>query len=183
MKKITILFLSILFVMCKSPARKLENSKSEAEKKLEKLKKDEIDNTTLTKENLVLPDYAQIRDDFRSVSENSRDLYLKGMSATDEKYSVVILTKGYKGENIQIKNDSKTFYSGMVMSDLKSGIAKSIRIDNTKDFTIYDNFTKRSLTIESNYASLFKFIYIMKNNSDKEIPFRITYSNTLRPVR
>lgn len=181
MKKLALLSLVLLFSMCKSTVTIFAPKEVAIEEKIAEIK--EENRLPEEKDVVDLPEYAQVRDDFRSVSEKSREDYLKGMKATEDNYSVVILTKGFKGENITVSNEDKSFYRGMTMSDLKSGIAKSIRVENTKDFTLTDGFTEGSLTIESNHAKMFKFIYVMKNNADKETPFRVTFSNTLRPVR
>lgn len=181
MKRIALLAFVLLLISCKTSVSIFNTKETTVEEKIAEIKEE----NRLPEEKDVpdLPDYAQIRDDFRSVSDKSREEYLNGMKANEEHYSVVILTKGFKGENINIKNDHTSFFKGMVMSDLKSGIAKSVRIDNTEDFTLFDGFTEGQLTIESDHAKMFKFIYVMKNNADKESPFKVTFSNTLRPVR
>jgi len=188
MKKLPFLLLIALFTMCKSiPFVNNSNTSTSTpskeltiEERIEEIK--EENRLPEEKDVIDLPDYAQVRDDFRSVTEKTRESYLQGMQATGDKYSVVILTQGFKGENIIVKNNEKTFFKGMTMSDLSNGIAKSVRVDNTTDFTIIDTYTKGEVTIESDHAKMFKFIYIMKNSS-KESPFKVTFSNTLRPVR
>lgn len=180
MKKFTFLLIIVFFSMCKTVKPIFSKTEETIEETIEKIK--EEDRLPEEKDVIDLPDYAQVRDDFRSVSEKTKENYLRGMKATDPQYSVLILTKGYKGENIRIKGDEKNYFNGMTMSDLKTGIAKSVRVDNSQDLTLYDNYTGKSLTIESNHLKMFKFIYVMKNNADKEVPFRITFSNTLRPV-
>lgn len=191
MKKLPFLFLIVLFAMCKSVPSGSSSSNSEnssnstskdlsIEERLEEIK--EENRLPEAKDVIDLPDYAQVRDDFRSVSDKTKESYLQGMQATGDKYSVVILTQGFKGENIVVKNSSKTFFRGMTMSDLSNGIAKSVRVDNTDDFTIVDTYTNSEVTIESDHAKMFKFIYVMKNSS-KDNPFKVTFSNTLRPVR
>ncbi|MDR0229428.1 MAG: hypothetical protein LBI72_10235 [Flavobacteriaceae bacterium] len=182
MKKLPFLALIFLFSMCKTTKSIFTPEKElTVEEKIEKIK--EEDRLPEAEDVMDLPDYAQVRDDFRSVSESSKNNYLKGMNATDSKYSVVVLTQGYKGENITIKNNGKNIYHSMTMSDLKTGIAKSVRVDNTHDIVLSDNYTKGSLTIASDHAKMFKFIYVMKNNGNKETPFKVTFSNTLRPAR
>lgn len=182
MKKLPFLALIVLFSMCKSGSSVFTPKKElTIEEKIEKIKEEE--RLPIEKDVVDLPEYAQVRDDFRSVSDQTRDNYLKGMKASEDKYSVIILTKGFKGENITVKNGSKSFFRGMTMSDLKSGIAKSIRIENEQDIIIADSFTGGELTIEADHAKMFKFIYVMKNNANKEIPFKVTFSNTLRPVK
>ncbi len=168
--------------MCKTPGTTIfSHQEISIEEKIEEIKEE----NRLPEEKDVddLPEFAQVRDDFRSVSDKSRDSYLRGMNATASNYSVIILTKGFKGENISIKNDNKTFMNAMTMSDLKSGIAKSVRIENSQDLVVHDTFTGGEVTILSDHSKMFKFIYIMKNNANKETPFKVTFSNTLRPVR
>jgi hypothetical protein len=170
MKKIPFLALIVLFSMCKSASHIFAPEKKlTIEEKIEKIK--EEDRLPEEKDVIDLPDYAQVRDDFRSVSDKTKE------------YSVVILTQGYKGEDIIIKNADKNFFKGMTMSDLQTGIAKSVRVENGQDFIIRDNYTDSEITIESDYAKMFKFIYIMKTSTNKENPFKVTFSNTLRPVR
>lgn len=181
MKKLALLSLVLLFSMCKSTVTIFTPKEVAVEEKIAEIK--EENRLPEEKDVVDLPEYAQVRDDFRSVSEKSKEDYLKGMKATEDTYSVVILTKGFKGENITISNQEQSFYKAMTMSDLKSGIAKSIRVDNSTDFIVQDGFTEGSLTVSSDHAKMFKFIYIMKNNADKETPFKVTFSNTLRPVR
>ncbi|MBB1148624.1 MULTISPECIES: hypothetical protein [unclassified Myroides] len=196
MKKLPFLFLIALFAMCKSVPHGSSSTSSSTssnssstdspskdltiEERIEEIK--EENRLPEAKDVIDLPDYAQVRDDFRSVTEKTKEAYLQGMQATGEKYSVVILTQGFKGENIVVKSDSKTFFKGMTMSDLSNGIAKSVRVENTADFTVTDSYTNSEVTIESDHAKMFKFIYIMKNSS-KDNPFKVTFSNTLRPVR
>ncbi|MTG96959.1 MULTISPECIES: hypothetical protein [Myroides] len=182
MKKLPFLALIVLFSMCKSASHvKAPNKDLTIEERIEEIKTE--DRLPDEKDVIDLPDYAQVRDDFRSVTEKTKENYLKGMRATEDKYSVIILTQGFKGEDITIKNENKTFLKSMIMSDLSTGIAKSIRIENTKDILVKDSYTKGEVTIETDHAKMFKFIYIMKNNSNKEVPFKVTFSNTLRPVR
>ncbi|MHC5352589.1 hypothetical protein ACYSNX_00075 [Myroides sp. LJL115] len=182
MKKLPFLALLALFTMCKS-AKHISNKKDYSVNKEVLKEKDKKQDEEEELEVFDLPEFAQIRDDFRSVSEPTKNNYLAGMRATEDMYSVVILTQGYKGENISIKNKDKSFFNAMTMSDLSTGIAKSIRVDNTKDFIVKDNYTNGEVIIENSLAKKFKFIYIMKNNANKKTPFKVTFSNTLRPVR
>ncbi len=195
MKKLPFLLLLVLFAMCKSVphgsgtstnANTNSSSSTTSSKELtieERIEEIKEENRLPEEKDVIdLPEYAQVRDDFRSVTDKTKESYLQGMQATADKYSVVILTQGFKGENIVVKNSTKTFFKGMTMSDLSNGIAKSVRVDNTDSFTILDTYTNSEVTIESDHAKMFKFIYIMKNSS-KENPFKVTFSNTLRPVR
>jgi len=163
MKKITLLvLLALSLVMCKSKQSATATSATEvaaAEKK-----------------------QVQYRDDFRSVSGTERKAFLKNLKAEAANYSVLILTKGYKGEGIQVSNTKKVLYSGNAISNLKTGVAEQLRIDNTVDTKVFDSFTKKSVILEAAETKKHKFIYLMKDNSDKSSPFTITYSNTLRPL-
>lgn len=123
----------------------------------------------------------QYKDDFRSASEKEKSALLKKLKATGEGYSVLIFTKNYKGEKVTASNAKKTVYSGYPFSNLKTGIADQIRIDNSTDTKIYDSFTKKEAVITAKEAQKHKFIYLMKDPG-AENPFLITYSNTLRPL-
>lgn len=125
----------------------------------------------------------QYRDDFRATSDKNRDALLKDLKATEKMYSVLIFTKGYKGEGIQVSNEKKVLYSGNVISNLKTGIGNTIRIDNTVDTKVFDSFTKKSVILEVKDTKKYKYVYVLKDNSNKANPFSITYSNTLRPLK
>lgn len=123
----------------------------------------------------------QYRDDFTSASDKEKTALLKDLKAEAKNYSVLILTQNYKGEKIIVSNSKKKLHNDYTISNLKTGIAKLLRIDNTVDTKIYDNLTKKETVIEAKDAKKHKFIYVMKNPGSKNA-FTITYSNTLRPL-
>ena len=123
----------------------------------------------------------QYKDDFRAASDKEKAALIKKLKANADNYSVLIFTNNFKGEKITASNSKGRLYSGYPMSNLKTGIAESIRIDNTLDTRIYDNLTKQEAIVEAGEAKKHKFIYLMKNPGAKH-PFVITYSNTLRPL-
>lgn len=163
MRKIVLILLAFLLVMCKSKQATADIKVTDKEK-------------TEAKTNI------QYRDDFRAVPTKEKAAFLKGLKADEKNYSVLIFTKGYKGEGIQVSNVNKVLYSGNVISNLKTGVGHSIRIDNTVDTKVFDSFTKKSVILESIESKKHKFIYLMKDSSNKANPFIITYSNTLRPL-
>ena len=123
----------------------------------------------------------QYRDDFKSVSEKSKMTFLKGLKATGENHSVILLTKGFIGEHVTVFNGDKALYQGNPISHLETGIAGYFRINNTLTTKITDKRSKKEAVIDSENAKKHKFIYIMKDNA-LENPYKITYSNTLRPL-
>ncbi|PZR23667.1 MAG: hypothetical protein DI539_02550 [Flavobacterium psychrophilum] len=124
----------------------------------------------------------QYKDDFRSASEKEKSALLKKLNATGADYSVLILTQNYKGEQIIVSNEQKTLYKEYPISNKKTGIADEIRIDNTVDTKVYDNLGKKEAVLSAKEAKKHKYIYLMKNPPGGDSPFRITYSNTLRPL-
>lgn len=163
MKKIVLILLALILVMCKSKQAPADAKVSDKE-------------TTEAKSNV------QYRDDFRSVSNKDKDAFLKKLKADEKNYSVLIFTRGYKGEGVQVSNTNKVLYSGNVISNLKTGVGHQVRIDNTIDTKVFDSFTKKSVILESEETKKYKFIYLMKDSKNKSQPFIITYSNTLRPL-
>ncbi|AXG74133.1 hypothetical protein DVK85_07715 [Flavobacterium arcticum] len=123
----------------------------------------------------------QYRDDFKSANATERKALLKSLKAEADKYSVLILTQNYKGEKIIVSNSKKKIHNDYTISNLKTGLARLLRIDNTLDTKVYDNLTKKETIIEAKEATKHKYIYVMKNPGGKN-PFTITYSNTLRPL-
>lgn len=175
MKKI-LLFSSLLFVLgsCKSKKVVIDGSsetavieKAEAEEKAER--------TILYTE--------QVRNDFRAVSDKTRDEFLNGYRATDKKYSILFFTQGYNSEEVTVKNNDEIVFKGLVKTNKNTGLAKNMRILNTIETEIYDNGSKQSIFINPEMAQKYKFIYVMKGNTDEEKPYKITYSHNLRPAR
>ncbi len=123
----------------------------------------------------------QYRDDFKSAGEAEKNKLLKDLKAESSNYSVLIFTQNYKGQKIKVSNTNKRLFNEYVVSNLKTGIAGKLRIDNRYDTTLYDNYDKTSTVIEAKEAQKHKYIYVMKNPGNKN-PFTITYSNTLRPL-
>ena len=123
----------------------------------------------------------QYKDDFRSASDKEKSALLKKLNATGSGYSVLILTKNFKGEQTIVSNEKKTLYKEYPISNLKTGIADQVRIDNSVDTKIYDNLTKKEAVVSIKEAQKHKFIYVMKDPGAAN-PFVITYSNTLRPL-
>lgn len=124
----------------------------------------------------------QYRDDFRATTTAKKNKLLKTLKATGKNYSVLIFTKGFKGEQITVSSNGKTLYRGNQISNLKTGIADQVRIINTADTKIFDNLTKAEVVLPATETQKHKFIYLMKDSDGKGSPFVITYSNTLRPL-
>lgn len=124
----------------------------------------------------------QYRDDFKAVSQKKKTEFLNQMNAKGNTSSVLILTKGYQGEDVSISNEKKLLYNGNPITNLGTGIAGYIKIDNTLNTKIVDKFSKKEALINSENAKKYKFIYIMQDYTLKN-PFKITYSNTLRPLK
>lgn len=125
----------------------------------------------------------QHRDDFRAASDKERTALIKKLRAADAAYSILVLTKGFKGEKMIVSTSGKTVYSGNFISNLKSGVAGTVRIQNSADTKIYDDFTKTEVILEASETQKHKYIYLMKDNTRKGSPYMITYSNTLRPLK
>ncbi len=124
----------------------------------------------------------QYRDDFLSVSDREKEKILEESKATEENYSLLIFTKNFKGEKIVVTSEDKRLFSGYLISNVKTGYADKLTIDNTKDVKVFENLTKKDIMIDSKQAKKHKFIYLQKDNSNKESPFVLVYSNTLRPL-
>lgn len=163
LKKLPLLFLILLFAMCKS--KKNVTTGSSEDKKKEKIYYTE-----------------QIRDDFRSVSQKTQNKFLKDYKANTEEYAILFFTKGFNGEEITVKNEEGEIYKGIIFSDKESGLAKNMRIKSNIETEIYDKETKKKIYIKPESVGKHKFIYIMKETGS-ETPYKITYSNKLRPAK
>lgn len=133
-----------------------------------------------TKGNNVTKDDFQIRDDFKSASENYTNSFLKNKNAFSDDKSVIIFTQGFKGEKIIVKQNSKSIYSEYTITNLKRQYAASFAFNNSLPITIFDNFSKHEITIEPKHSEKHKFIYVMKESNGN---FKITLSNTLRNLK
>ncbi len=125
----------------------------------------------------------QYRDDFRSVSDAGKKKFLTEMKANGETASVLILTKGFKGEDVVVTNEKKTLYKGNPISHLETGIAGYLTIDNTLVTRISDKLSEKEAVIDPENARKHKFVYVMKDHAQQGNPYVITYSNKLRPLR
>lgn len=175
-KTFILLLITLLFIQCDTFNKVTgSNRKSSSTKR---------SGTTTASTRSSASDYnIQYRDDFLAVSDKERADILKEMDATEEKYSLLVFTKNFKGEKIIVTgDDNKRLFSNYVISDVKRGYADKMRIDNTTDTKIFDNLTKKEIIIEAKKAQKYKFVYVQKDNANKKSPFLITYSNTLRPL-
>ena len=125
----------------------------------------------------------QVRDDFKSVSENEKTTFLKKENATAKSKSVIILTQGFKGGKITAKQNSKTIYSEYPITNLKTQFADSFSFSNSSDIVLYDQFSKEELLLEAKKIDSYKFVYIMKILKGEQASYKITLSNTLRPLQ
>jgi len=148
------------------------------------------DATTTDKKELVRSDKKeeiffteQTRNDFRAVSESAQQKFLEAYNATDKEYSILFFTQGFTGEEVAVKNDNSTLYKGMVLTNKKTGLAKNMRIINTDVTSIYDKATKKTIYINTDKASKHKFIYVMKGDVNDDKPYKITFSDKLRPEK
>jgi predicted SPOUT superfamily RNA methylase MTH1 len=157
MKKILfIALLSALFVMCKTT---------------------KTTTAAATSTTAGQPEVAY-RDNFKTVTDAEKAATLKELKATGENHSVLILTKNFKGENITVSNGSKKFYTGYPISNLGTGLAEKVAIDNTADITVYDSRSKKEAVLKSSDTKKYKFVYVSKKPGAKN-PFVVTYSNKL----
>jgi hypothetical protein len=128
------------------------------------------------------PIKTEVRDDFRSSTEQQKKVFLKEINGTSDSKSVLVLTKGYKGEKIIATQEGKTIYSKYPITNLKTHLADYFSFDNTKDLLIYDNFSKQEIIIESKKATKYKFIYLRKDYKKEGATYKVTFSNTLRAM-
>ncbi|UUV20540.1 hypothetical protein [Paenimyroides aestuarii] len=125
----------------------------------------------------------QIRNDFRAVSASTQQKFLEMYDATAKEYSILFFTQGFTGEEMVVKNNNSTLYKGMVFTEKSTGLAKNMRIVNTEITSIYDKATQKTIYINTDKATKHKFIYVMKGDINTEKPYKITFSNKLRPEK
>lgn len=176
--KSLIFFICILTaVSCKTSKKNtVKDTESTTENKKELVRKDKKE-----KEDVFYSE--QIRNDFRAVTATAQNQFLEAYNATDKEYSILFFTQGFTGEEVVVKNDKNTLYKGMVFTDNNTGLAKNMRIVNTEITSIYDRATKKTIYINTDKARKHKFIYVMKGNVNEDKPYKITFSDKLRPER
>ena len=128
------------------------------------------------------PIKTEVRDDFRSSSEQEKKNFLKEVNGTSDSKSVLILTKGYKGEKIMVTQKGKTVYSKYPITNLKTHLADYFSFENNKILIITDNFSKQKVVIEPKKAAKYKYIYLRKDYNKDVATYKITFSNTLRAL-
>src|SRR5690606_34998087 len=119
--------------------------------------------------------------DYEGFMNRHIDTLLKSYNASDNKYSLLTFTSGFKDHSVIITNKKDTIYNGNLISDESMGLSKSFRIDNRFDTKIIEIDSDYSFVIKSKLSKSHKFIYIRRNPDSKK--YTITYSNTLRPFR
>lgn len=124
----------------------------------------------------------QYRDDFKSVSDKEKKAFLKSQNATAENRSVLILTQGFKGEKVILKQNNKTISTSYPITDLNTKIASFYSFNNQSDLLIFDNYSKKDISIPFKKSQKYKFIYLKKEYHGSEANYLITCSNTLRPL-
>ncbi len=175
MKYKSLIFLICVFtiVSCKT-SKKSTVKDTDSNNKKELVRKDKEEAVFYTE---------QIKNDFRSVTESAQIKFLESYNAVDKEYSILFFTQGFTGEEVVVKNDKNTLYKGMVFTNNKTGLAKNMRIVNTEVTSIYDKATKKTIYINTDKARKHKFIYVMKGNVNDDKPYKITFSDKLRPEK
>lgn len=123
------------------------------------------------------------RDDFRSINENDKAIFLRDMKATSADRSVLLLTQGFKGEKIVIKQNSKTIKTSYPITNMSTKIASYLGFSNEADLMVFDNYSKKEIIVPFEKTKKYKFIYLMKEYKGSEVTYLITYSNTMRPLK
>ncbi len=126
--------------------------------------------------------YVQFREDFTKVSETTKTKFLEKQKATATNYAVLFLTHGYKGEHVIVKSANKKYFEGTTYTVKSNDVAGYLRVKNDEDLIVTDNYTNKQAIIESKYLKEYKFVYVLKDNANKAQPYKITYSNSLRPL-
>lgn len=165
-KSIYLFILSFVFIACST--KKTINTSGVKDNKVE--------------ENEAVSSNVHFRDDFTKVSDITRTKFLEKQKATSQDYSVLFLTYGYKGEHVKVNSVSKKYFEGTTYTVKSNGVAGYLRVKNDEDLIVTDNYTNQQAIIESKYLKEYKFVYVLKDNSNKAQPYKITYSNSLRPL-
>lgn len=125
----------------------------------------------------------QVRNDFRAVSEEVKNKFLRAYKADTSEYSILFFTQGFEGERVVVSNGESKVYDGGVKTNKVTGLAKNMRINNTEITIIYDEKTDKSISLNSELAKKHKFIYVMKDVKNDEKPYKVTFSDLLRPEK
>lgn len=176
MKYKNLIFLVAVFsiISCKTVKKNTVNDTDKNEKNKKELVRKDKEEVFYTE---------QIKNDFRAVSESAQAKFIEAYKATDKQYSILFFTQGFNGETVTVKNDKETLFKGMVLTNKKTGLAKNMRIVNTNSTSVYDSATKKTIYINEEKAQKHKFIYVMKGNVNDDKPYKITFSDKLRPEK
>lgn len=157
-KTLLLIALALLFVTCKS-------------------KKNATATATAAPTN-----YVTYTDKFKTSTDAQTKAFLKKLSADDDKYSVLLLTRKFVGSQLTVSADGKEIYKGYALTNKGNGLAETIRIPNNADIRIYDNYAKQEVTLESADVKKHKFVYVAKTGR-AQMPFGVVYSNKLRAMK
>src|SRR5690606_19814306 len=149
MRKILI-FTSLLFVLASCKSKKVavqSDGKTETVDKTEEKSDREIFYTE------------QVRNDFRTVADKTRDEFLSGYRGTDKKYSTLYLTHGCNSEESTVKNEDGLLCRRLVVTNKNAGLSKSMRILNTNEPEIYGTSSRKTIYIRPGMAGKPTLIY------------------------
>lgn len=174
MKYRSLLFILCVLVFTSCKTSNVKNTESEKKEEKRALVKADEKDVFYTE---------QVKNDFRAVSDQAKQKFLEAYNATEKQYSILFFTQGFNGEKLEVKNDNNTLFKGAVKTNKTTGLAKNMRIVNDEETSIYDAATKKTIYINARKASKHKFIYVMKGSANEDKPYKITYSDNLRPER
>ena len=140
--------------------------------------------------------YEEKRDYEADSFEHVKRKFLKVYDAENPKYSILVFSYYFEGENYKIKNAGNVIFNDTLRTNEMIGHAKYIRIDNRYNTKIFDEKTKKEILVKSKLAIKHKYIYITKmdylKNSigtdsilngrkvkNRKKIYTVTYSNTL----
>lgn len=115
----------------------------------------------------------------RTISDSSRNKFLKDLEAKDSVYSVILFTEVFKDDQLKVKNGESIIFDDKITSDAVLGLAKVVRIINQEDVEITDVDLNYSFILKKKNNQKYKFIYITKKKYENN-QYLVTYSNSLR---
>lgn len=120
-------------------------------------------------------------DNSKDINLAPQEILLKDLEATKAKYSVLIFTTGFEGENLSVNNCDSIIYKGLIATNKIQSLAKLLRIGNTCSTKVENLDIHISFEIKKSLIDKYKFVYVRKDY-DKNKRYIITYSNKLKRI-
>lgn len=110
-------------------------------------------------------------------NKDAENKILKYLHADTETSSVIVFTDGFLNhEELEVKIENVVVFSDTLSTDRSSGLAKTLKVENSKDITVTNLNIKYKIKLPAKDLIKYKFVYISKD-ADTDKDYYVDYSH------